>query len=324
MTPGSAAWHRALQEAADWYVCLAEEPPDSAKRDAWVQWLRSAPLHGAAWEKVVAVGRRFAGLREQDEPLAVAAGLRQSVFAGRRRSLRALGLLLTAGAAGWLGWRHPPLRDQLLAWNAGHRTGVGEIRDTRLADGSRLWLNTASAADFAVEASWRRLTLYQGEAMVQTAKDSQRPFVVQTRHGTLRALGTLFLVRSLPGRMHLAVLEGAVEIRLADTGERRVVESGAQVDFTSGRYGAEAALDADQTSWRQGMLTVDNLPLSDFLEQLSRYRHGHLAAHPDVAGLRVMGTYPVPDTDAALAQLSEVLPVRIQRSLPWWVTVEPR
>lgn len=324
MNPGAADWHRALREAADWYVCLNEAPANGPEREAWSQWLRSGPLHAAAWDKVDAVGRRFAGLREQDEPLAVAAGLRQAARPGRRRSLRTLAGLLAAGAAGWMGWRQPAVQDQLFAWQAELRTVVGEIRDTRLSDGSRLWMNTASAADFAVDAAWRRLTLHQGEIMVQTAQDAERPFVVDTRYGTLRALGTLFLVRRQPASVHLAVLEGAVEVRLAGTGDRREVAHGEQVDFSREHYDEVAALDAAQAAWRTGRLNVDDMSLADFLAQLSRYRPGYLAAHPEVAGLRVMGSYPVPDTDAALTLLSEVLPVRVHRSLPWWVTVEPR
>ncbi len=322
MTPAPAEWHRALQEAAHWYVTL-NDASDEAKREAWRQWLRSKPLHAAAWEKVDAVGRRFGGLCEQHDPVSMAAGLRRAASPGRRRSLRALACLLVAGAGAGVGWRYPPAREQLLAWCAGYRTSVGEIRDARLADGSRLWLNTASAADFVIDANWRRLILHQGEVMVRTAHDGERPFIVDTRFGTLRALGTLFLVRRQAEHTHLAVLEGAVEVSLAETGERRVVAQGAQQDFFADRYGDGGVLDVMQTSWRAGMLTVDNIRLADFLGQLSRYRHGYLAAHPDVADLRVVGAYPVPDTDAALALLSEALPVRVHRSLPWWVTVEP-
>jgi transmembrane sensor len=42
----------------------------------------------------------------------------------------------------------------------------------------------------------RRIELLKGEVLITTAKDSAlRPFIVQTRHGTARALGTRFSVR---------------------------------------------------------------------------------------------------------------------------------
>lgn len=324
MTPPSAEWHRALQEAADWYVCLNEASAQGPERQAWAQWLRSGPLHGPAWAQVNAVGQRFAGLRAHDEPLAMAAGLRQAARAPRRRSLRIVAGLCLAGASGWLAWRQPAVQTSWFAWHAALRTGVGEIRDTRLPDGSRLWMNTATAADFAIGDTSRRLTLHQGEILVQTAPDSQRPFIVATRHGTLRALGTRFLVRWQDADVHLAVFDGAVEVRLTDTDERRTVERGAQVTFSREGFASSAPLDAGQSAWHTGRLNVDNARLADVLEQLSRYRHGYLAAHPSVAGLRVTGSYPVPDTNAALALLADALPVRIHRRLPWWVSVEPR
>ncbi|MBB1594912.1 FecR domain-containing protein [Achromobacter sp. UMC46] len=323
----AVAWHQALQEAADWYVCLHDEDVSPQDRQAWDGWLRGHALHRAAWDQVTAAGQRFAGLRGQDAPQALAAGLRAAAAPApaRRRALRTLAGLAVAGTSGWLAWRHTPLRDQVLAWNADYRTGVGEIRHVRLADSSQLWLDTASAADFAIDAAQRSLTLRQGTVVIETAPDSERPFVVGTPQGAMRALGTRFLVRrDSADQVHLAVFDGAVEIRLAANGERLVIPRGRQADFQRDRIGAPSAADTAQATWQSGMLTVDNVRLADFLAQLSRYRRGHLAAHPDVADLRVMGTFPLPDTDSALAMLGDALPVRVQRTLPWWVTVEPR
>jgi transmembrane sensor len=59
-------------------------------------------------------------------------------------------------------------------------------------------------------------------------------------------------------------------------------------------------------------------------ERLARYRRGYLACDPDVADLRVMGAFPLTDTDKSLAMLARVFPVRIHRRFSWWVTVEKR
>ena len=39
--------------------------------------------------------------------------------------------------------------------------------------------------------------------------------------------------------------------------------------------------------------------------------------------LRVVGSYPLADTDRALAALADSLPVRVERRLPWWVQIVP-
>lgn len=45
--------------------------------------------------------------------------------------------------------------------------------------------------------------------------------------------------------------------------------------------------------------------------------------NPLIASLRVMGTYPLNDTDQVLAMLESALPVRVSRRFDWWVTLEP-
>ncbi|MCB4320711.1 FecR domain-containing protein [Alcaligenes sp. 13f] len=322
--PAALQWHRTLQEAADWYVRLGDAPDDSAQRQAWQHWLHSQAEHQAAWAKITAVGQRFAALAGQTGSTSAAAGLRQAAAPARRRAMRTLAGVMMAGAGGWMVWRYPPAQDKMLAWQADYQTRLGEIRDLHLPDGSHLWLNTASAADFVVKENLRLLTLHQGEVVVQTAHDRAKPFVVKTRFGTMRALGTVFLVRKEAESAHLAVLEGAVQVSLARTGERRIIEQGMQVGIASDRMGVEHMLDQTQAAWRAGVLAVDNMRLVDFLRRLARYRPGYLGVHPDIADLKVMGAYPVPDTDAALALLSEALPIRVQRNLPWWVTIEPR
>ena len=49
-----------------------------------------------------------------------------------------------------------------------------------------------------------------------------------------------------------------------------------------------------------------------------------LIASADVAGIRVLGSYPLTEPDRALAMLAAALPIRIRRSLPWWTSVEAR
>jgi transmembrane sensor len=42
-----------------------------------------------------------------------------------------------------------------------------------------------------------------------------------------------------------------------------------------------------------------------------------------VVDLRLVGAYPLGDTGRILDALAGSLPIRVNRRLPWWVTVEP-
>ena len=59
------------------------------------------------------------------------------------------------------------------------------------------------------------------------------------------------------------------------------------------------------------------------LAELSRYRRGRISCAPEVADLRVSGTYHIGDTDRALAFLAQTLPVRVRYWTRYWVTVGP-
>ncbi|HEX8544638.1 MAG TPA: hypothetical protein VF671_23360 [Pseudomonas sp.] len=69
---------------------------------------------------------------------------------------------------------------------------------------------------------------------------------------------------------------------------------------------------------------ANDMRLGDVIDELASYRNGHLGIDPQVANLRVMGIYPLQDTDQVLAVLEQVLPVRIERRFAWWVTVVAR
>lgn len=309
-----------LSEAADWMMRL-RYGDDARKAQAnFNRWREQSAAHGEAWARAEALLGVFAQ---------VPAGIGKEAFQAlqqrpsRRRGMGMLGALLIAAPAGWLAWRHMPWRE----WAADVATATGERRSMTLADGSRLVLNTASAADIVFTAAERRIRLQAGEILVATHADpspTYRPFLVQTPQGTVRALGTRFSVRRLDERTtRVAVFEEAVEVRPVD-GASRMLRAGEQVDFEAGRIGPEATVENSAALWEQGMLLARSMRLADVVAEMSRYRSGVLRCHPAVAELRVSGAVSLADTDAGLALLARSLPLRIEQTTRYWVTVAPR
>ena len=70
------------------------------------------------------------------------------------------------------------------------------------------------------------------------------------------------------------------------------------------------------------MLVAVDWRLDAVLAELSRYRHGVLSCSPDIAGLRLSGTFLLDDTEGALANLEASLPVRVRRLTRYWVRLE--
>lgn len=318
----SSADYTSLQQAAEWYATLRAESVSESERLRWRQWLAQSSAHAKAWAHIEAVSKRFDPLRVDGERDAAEAALERARRRrpNRRQVLSGLAALGGVGVLGTVAWRYAPL--QLQAWNADYRTSIGELRDVKLADGTEVWLNTSSALNVDYGSELRQLRLLAGEIHITTGSDARRPFMVQVAHGSLRALGTRFTVRAGERDTLLAVYEGAVEIR--NSAGSHVVQAGQQTKFTAAAIGDPASADVAREAWVRGIVVADQLPLSELAAELSRYRRGHLQVAPDVAGLRVMGTYPANDPEMALAMLEQSLPVRVRRTLPWWVSIESR
>lgn len=309
-----------LQAAAEWYAVLRTGDATHEEKAGWQSWLDASSEHRTAWRYVEQIGRSFAMLRDLPDPaktgeLLVDANQRLQ----RRRAVLGIAGLFGVGGLMGLAWRLAP--DTLLAWAADYRTGTGEQRDVYLPDGTHVWLNTATAFNLAFDTTIREVKLVRGEIFVETAHDATRPFVVATSEGRLRALGTRFNVLQGEDVTLLSVYAGAVEVTLRETGQRTVVGAGQQIRFTRERLLSTQDADPAREAWTRGVLIARDITLGEFVEQLQRYRSGHLGVADDVAGLRVYGRFPLRDTDRAIAMLATVLPVRAHETLPWWITI---
>lgn len=312
--------HQVLQQAAHWYARLGAIEADGSTQHAWQQWYTADATHRQAWAAVERISQRMQPLQGEADSSAQALLLARGNL-GRRKALGTLGMgsaLLLLGATVW----RTPLQETLAVWRAGQRTHIGEVRALALADGSQVWLNSATALNVDYRADLRLLRLLQGEILIQTAADT-RPFIVSTGEGRLRALGTRFSVCAAEGQTELSVFEGAVQAS-TDFAAPRVFQSGQQIHFDHRAWGALTAASPGRESWSRGVLLADNLRLGDFVAELRRYRHGYLGVAPQIADIKVVGAYPLDKPDLALEMLASALPIRIQRTLPWWVSLEPR
>ncbi|MGV2905182.1 FecR domain-containing protein [Achromobacter sp. MYb9] len=319
--------HRAMEEAAEWYALLRTGDASAADQQKWKQWLARDDAHQQAWRYVERVGRRFAPLQASPDRDAAVAAFHQTVSAApRRRRQVLLGLAGGLGLSwlGWTGWRQTPLSALASLWGTDYRAGVGETPQVALPDGTTVWIKALSGFNLAYSDTQRRLELVAGEILVDTGKDPLRPFVVDTAEGRLQALGTRFSVSHGDAGILVAVYDGAVRVTPAGAGASAVVPTGRQVRFTADALQPLMPADPARESWRNGLLLADGTPLADVVAELRRYHAGHLGVSPQVGQLRVFGSYPLDDANRALDMLASVLPIRLSRALPWWVSIEPR
>ena len=306
--------HQTLEAAARWYVDLRCDDASEATQEAHRRWLEGAPGHRQAWERLIQLQERF----DRVGP-GIARPTLNNARVKRREVLKVLSLLLAAGGTGTLAWRTTSLPSLV----ADQRTAAGESRNLRLEDGSQVTLNTATAMNIHYSPSLRELQLLSGEILVETARDTQaRPFVVHTREGSIRALGTRFIVRSEDAQTRVCVLEHAVEVRTATHTPTLRVDAGQQVMFSQDQLGGVQPASPDADAWTRGMLVVNNWRLDALIDELQRYRPGHLGCQAEVAGLRISGAFHLSNIDTILENLSSTLPVRIRQFSRYWARVE--
>ncbi|RVD79072.1 FecR domain-containing protein [Pseudomonas koreensis] len=303
-----------LDAAIAWQLSLDSGSP--LEREEFAKWHSAHEEHARAWRQLGMLDQRFS----------VANGPARSALLqsreGIRRRVRKLGsglasLVAVVGLALLVGDRYLPLD----YWLADQRTATGEQRTVRLADGTLLNLNTHSAVDVRFDARQRLIVLQEGEILVETGHGDARPFIVETREGSMRALGTRFLVKREEQGTRLSVLQSAVAAHPQNHPQEQILREGQQVLIRNDGLDSVAALTPGADAWTRGMLVVDNARLEDLVHELGRYRRGYLGVAPEVADLRITGSFPLHDTDKALSALLPTLPVQIEQRTPYWVTV---
>lgn len=304
-----------LDQAAAWLVRLNAAEVSGEDRADWQRWHDESPQHARAWQRAEALLSRLGAL----PPALTRPVLGRDHDAMRRRVVTRLAAMLAAVPVVWSAWRATP------EWTADYRTAIGERRDIRLADGSAVSLNTASALNVRFDANQRRLHLVAGEILIDTAADPQtpaRPFLVDSTQGSMRALGTSFLVRQHEAQTELTVLQGAVEIRLhSGNVPATVIHAGEKTRFGEASIDSPQAAAADAADWSRGMLVADAMPLRELVAELSRYRRGVLRVDPALAELAVSGAFPIDDTERCLFMLQSTYPLKLEFVTRYWVSL---
>lgn len=182
-----------------------------------------------------------------------------------------------------------------------------------LDDGSRLDISAASQLLVKYSAAERHIDLVEGEAQFNVSKDPARPFVVETRHATLQALGTVFNVDQRRDSTELTVLEGRVEVAPLQAGNKRVIlTAGQRALIRANGHGPVETFDlTSYRDWQHNILEADNMPLADIIAELNRYRNTAIGIHSDIGNLPVSGTFRLDDAEKNLQLITSAYQLTI-------------
>ena len=308
------------EQAMHWCLELQEHDVSEATRAAWMNWRQAHPLHERAWQRAEVFTQRMSEVRSPDQQALAQATLRPTL--SRRAAMKQLSVLLAAGAGAWSLKDTAPLQDMI----ADYHTRIGEQRRIVLTDTTQVQLNTDSAINVVFERESHRVKLLRGEMLITRDKIADgRLLSIDTADGRLEATFARFSVRQRAGFTQVSVYQGTLVI--SPPLQRRepvVLKAGEQVSFNDQGLMLRQTVALTAPAWAQGMLVAQGLRLADFLEDVSRYRRGHLACDPAIADIRVSGTFPLANTERIILAVADTLQLDIQQFTRYWVTLKPR
>ncbi len=298
-------------KAAEWVA-------DSHNPEGWTierqgeldAWLAQSLSHRVAYLRMEATWRRTNRLAALKTPMRVLSSPGSSKNAIWMRIASALGLVMLVGALAGNYLRSP--QGQLI------ETPKGGQEKLALADGSQIELNTDSALRLTVRADHRSVELVRGEAFFDIKHDASRPFVVTAAGHTITDLGTKFLVRTRPGSLRVALVEGQARLEgvLGRTQQRAVVLSTgdvaiATVEGTHVLRKSKREL-ADSLAWQHGMIVFHNTPLLEAVAEFNRYGGAELAVVDQAAAnLTINGTFRFTSAENFAASAHEIFDLKV-------------
>lgn len=300
-------------QAIDWLVELRSGATSDAQQRDFARWLAADARHQSAWQRLgQALDHSFGQLESAGGALAIEQTLAHAASQqGRRRQFLRGALCLAGMASGsaWLLRGSPFLPD----WPADLHTATAMRGRFTLLDGSELVLDARSSADVDIGSARRKVSLRQGQLLLSVAPQAATPFVLNSPHGSVRALGRRLMLRREEGRTVALALQGGLEITGVQAGAPRLLRQGQAAWFDGNQSRLLPDMLAMQASaWEQGMLVAVDQPLGELVAALRPYRHGYIDITPQAARLRVSGNYSLDDSDATLLALAETLPIELR------------
>lgn len=272
-------------------------------------WRQRDPAHESACQAAFDAWQRTDAQMLRDE-FALPASPSERKRQTRRRLTALLGFGGLALLTGHL-WLEP-------SFTLRASTGQARIETHELPDGSHLDLAPRSEVAIAYHRDRRLADLLAGEVRFDVAPDPQRPFVIETRHGRVRVLGTAFSVRVLDDGLRVAVAHGRVAVWRAGQAPDALpdAELGAGDALfvpTAGELRHSRVAPDDIGAWRQGWLVFDGIPLDQAIARWNDYLATPLTMEhrSALANMRLTGSFPIDNPLAFLEALPRTHPVEV-------------
>jgi transmembrane sensor len=323
----------AIEAEAMAWLAERDEGFGPGRAEAFSAWIRRDQRHQAAvaeLEQVLGQLQRLAERRDEVNahfgrvPPAGPAAAPVSRTAAWWRPAAWIGAAAALAVGAFLGFRPDP---SAAAAGILHATTSAGYERSRLADGSMLELNHSSSARVRFSDGERRVELESGEAHFEVAHDTARPFVVQAAGVAVRAVGTAFNVRHVPGAVEVTVTEGRVAIGgpaaadgaapLTLAAQERMVIPVVAASLVAVPPVVERLAAAEVRTvlaWQRRVTDFSDTPLAEVVARFNRHHSLQLVVDdPALGARRIGGLFALDDVEAFVRLLERDGIIRAER-----------
>lgn len=282
-------------QARDWVLRLHEHPDDAELHVAFADWIAGSDARAEAWTRAERAWQVMGSFTVATPPMLQPTSAPQRSVALSRRQL-VLGASAAAAAS---------LAAFALLPEGDFRTGTGQSRRIRLADGSRVDLDSRSALDVAFSGTRRTASLRKGRAFFDIEYERQRPFLIAAGDAQVRVLGTAFAVERDRDSLSVAVVRGKVEVSSGRKPQSALLLPGERLTIAAdGAFTRETVDPTRIAAWREGKIYAANRTVGDLIEELRSYQRGVVLLNaPRLAARPVTGLYHLDDPVSTISDI---------------------
>lgn len=143
-----------------------------------------------------------------------------------------------------------------------------------LPDGTEVWINSKSTLIYPTSFDQKERNVYlEGQAFFNVAKNEDIPFIVETKSGAVKALGTSFDVISDPssGLFETMLIEGSVEVKLSTNPHQKVVLSpNMKATANNNQLNVTQVDDVNPYEWKNGLISFRNKEFKEIMSILEK------------------------------------------------------
>ncbi|HLN74351.1 MAG TPA: FecR domain-containing protein [Prolixibacteraceae bacterium] len=192
---------------------------------------------------------------------------------------------------------------------------LGQISKVLLPDSSVIWINSGSTIKYnnRFSASNRDIDLV-GEAFFKVHKNKELPLIVNSQDLNVKVLGTEFCVSSYPeeNTIHVILEKGKVELS-SDINDdfRQEMKPGEMAIYNKEKKSLSLSTvnTGLYTSWKDGMINIYNLPLSELVIKLERRYNQKFIVDEAIKNLPYTFTIKNEDLHSVLRLMEKITPV---------------